>query len=63
VRRFLDQLIDSADKIEGVNKSKLVKMIGEHTSGAKNHQSILCRLIYYVIWRQQYIDAGPLSAN
>ncbi|KUG23996.1 asparagine synthetase [hydrocarbon metagenome] len=63
VGRFLDMLIDSSDKIEGINKSKLEKVISEHTTGVKNHQNVLCHLIFYVIWRQQYIDAKPLSSN
>jgi asparagine synthase (glutamine-hydrolysing) len=63
IGRYLDQLIDSADKIEGINKSKLEKVICEHKSGTQNHQNILGHLIYYVIWRQQYIDANPLSVN
>jgi asparagine synthase (glutamine-hydrolysing) len=61
--RYLDQLIDLADKIEGINKSKLEKVICEHKSGTQNHQNILGHLIYYVIWRQQYIDGKPLSAQ
>jgi asparagine synthase (glutamine-hydrolysing) len=61
--RYLDQLIDLADKIEGINKSKLEKVICEHKSGTQNHQNILGHLIYYVIWRQQYIDTKPLSVN
>jgi asparagine synthase (glutamine-hydrolysing) len=63
VGRFLDMLIDLSDKIEGINKSKLEKVISEHTKGVKNHQNVLSHLIFYVIWRQQYIDARPLSAN
>ncbi|PKN36526.1 MAG: asparagine synthase (glutamine-hydrolyzing) [Deltaproteobacteria bacterium HGW-Deltaproteobacteria-2] len=63
VGSFLDMLIDSSDKIEGINKSKLEKVICEHKSGTQNHQNILGHLIYYVIWRQQYIDTKPLSVN
>jgi asparagine synthase (glutamine-hydrolysing) len=61
--RYLDQLNDTANKIEGINKIKLEKMIKEHESGTKNHNAVLWSLINYVIWRQQYIDARPLSAN
>lgn len=59
--RYLDLLNDTANKINGVNKTRLEKMIKEHETGAKNHKAILWSLINYVIWRQQYIDGQPLS--
>lgn len=55
VGRFLDMLIDSSDKIEGINKIKLEKVVREHKAGIRNHQNILGHLIFYVIWRQQYV--------
>jgi asparagine synthase (glutamine-hydrolysing) len=61
--RYLDQLIDSSNKIEGINRSRLEKIICEHKSGKQNHQNILCHLIFYVIWRQQFIDGKPLPAQ
>jgi asparagine synthase (glutamine-hydrolysing) len=63
VGRFLDMLIDSSDKIEGINKTKLEKVIHEHTTGVQNHQNVLGHLIFYVIWRQQYIDSSPLFSS
>jgi len=61
--RYLDQLIDTADKIDGLNKIKLEKIINEHRSGTKDHKAVLWHLINYAVWRQQYIDNGSLSAN
>lgn len=63
VGRYLDQLIMTTDKIDGINKIKLEKIIKEHKNGINNHKAILWPLINYVIWRQQYIDGRPLSSN
>lgn len=63
VGRFLDMLIDLSDKIEGINKFKLEKLIHEHTIGVQNHQNVLGHLIFYIIWRQQYIENRFLSLH
>lgn len=55
--RYLDQLMDTSDKIDGLNGEKLEILITEQKSGTKNHTDILWPLITYSIWRQQYIDS------
>jgi asparagine synthase (glutamine-hydrolysing) len=54
--RYLDQLIDTIDKVDGINKTKVEKMITEHKNGLENHENILWALINYVIWRQKFIS-------
>ena len=61
VGRFLDMLIDLSGKIEGINKFKLEKIIYEHKTGVKDHQNVLGHLIFYVIWRQKYMESRPFS--
>jgi asparagine synthase (glutamine-hydrolysing) len=54
--RYLDQLIDTIDNIDGINKTKAEKMIMEHKSGLKDHANILWSMINYVIWQQKFIS-------
>ena len=54
--RHLDLLIEQADKIGGVNRTRLEKIIIEHRQGIKRHEDILWRLISYSLWRQIFID-------
>lgn len=53
--RYLDQLIDTTDKVDGINRTKVEKMITEHKSGFKSHEDILWPLINFVIWKQKFI--------
>jgi len=55
--RYLDLLMDRADYVDGVNRTKLEEMIKDHKSGKENHEDIIWPLINYVLWDQIFFDS------
>jgi len=54
--KYLDLLRDTSSQINGVNKSKLERLISEHLRQGVNHSDVLWPLINYVIWKEQFLS-------
>jgi asparagine synthase (glutamine-hydrolysing) len=48
--RYCDFLIESSDRIEGLNRKKLEGLVKQHQSGAADNDDILWPLINYSLW-------------
>jgi asparagine synthase (glutamine-hydrolysing) len=54
--RYTDLLLDTSDRIPGLNRARLETIVNEHRTGEANHEDVLWPLVNFAIWQDKYFQ-------